>query len=165
MLNALLQNAGRATYHQHSGGHRSGAGGDWGGDGSTDRDAGAGEISTTDEEVQFLRTEVRNIMDNVVTASSAKRYTNGIVNFFIWLFDDSQLHSLFKDWFLVQLRKGHAIDQSLPKKKRQRRTNLQSTIKSALSSIICNDNSTHPFCFHYLNFDIFHDTSRVVRRL
>ena len=153
MFSSLAQ-AGRAVYHQTTS-HRSGESGESGVDGSSGGDAGVGGgMSTTNTDIQ-LRSEVRNIMDNVVTASSVKRYTNGIVNFFIWIFDDSQLHSLFKDWFLVQLRSGHATDQSLPEKKRQRRTNIRRTIKSAISSIICDDSSTHPFCFQFLNFDIF----------
>ena len=133
MFNLLVQ-ARHSTYHQTTG-HRSGENGV---DGSTGGDAGVGGMSMTDADIQ-LRSEVRNIMDNVVTASSVKRYTNGIVNFFIWIFDDSQLHSLFKDWFLVQLRSGHATDQSLPEKKRQRQTNIQSTIKSAIRPMSKND--------------------------
>ena len=152
MFSSLPAQAGRATYHQHSSGesgrsYEGGVGSTGGGD------VGVGE--TTDAADVQLRSEVRNIMENVVTASSAKRYTNGIVNFFLWLFDDSHLHHLFKDWFLVNLITGHAVDQSLPETKRDGRKNIRSTIKSALSSIVGQDCSTHPLSFQFLNFDIF----------
>ena len=76
-----------------------------------------------DEDCQ-LRDEVRRIMANVVTASSAKRYVNGIVNFFMWSFDDESLHCLFKDWFLVKMSNDHDSDLSLPENKRKSQKNL-----------------------------------------
>ena len=54
-------------------------------------DGGSSERSDRGEK---LSSEVRSIMDNVVTQSSIKTYTNGIVNFFIWVFDDDSMNNL-----------------------------------------------------------------------
>ena len=77
-----------------------------------------------------LSNEVRSIMDNVVTETSVKRYTNGIVNFFIWVFDNELLNaSLFKNWFLYDLRDANTRDLALSEKKRLGRKHLRSVIK------------------------------------
>ena len=61
-----------------------------------------------------LTSEVRNIMENVVSESSVRAYTNGIVNFFIWVFEDITIkHILFKDWFLLNLSVTNAKDLAL----------------------------------------------------
>ena len=62
-----------------------------------------------------LSSEVRSIMDNVVSASSVKAYTNSIVNFFIWVFEDRTINNtLFKDWFLQDLTDANVKDLALP---------------------------------------------------
>ena len=133
---------GRAMQHRAATSSRGGDGG-----GSSERSGRRGS---------GLTSEVRSIMDNVVTPSSVKTYTNGIVNFFIWVFDDDSINNLlFKDWFLQDITDGNAKDLALTPKKRKGRKHLRSAIKDALLSIIRDDKDTHPFLFDSFTFQIF----------
>ena len=103
-----------------------------------------------------LSSQVRSIMDNVVSASSVKVYTNNVVNFFIWVFEDRTINNtLFKDWFLQDLTDANVKDLALSSKKRKARKHLRNAIKTALSSIIRDDNDTHPFLFESFTFHNF----------
>ena len=104
-----------------------------------------------------LSSEVQSIMDSVVSASSVRSYTNGIVNFFMWVFEDRTInHTLFTDWFLQSLTDANVKDLALPTpKKRKAKKKLRAAIKTALTSIVCDDKNTHPFLFDSFNFHIF----------
>ena len=121
---------------------------------TTESGEGGGDAVPVPEVQVQLRNEIRNIMDNVVTATLVKRYTNGIVNFFLWVYD-TELHFLFKFWFLNMLNESHAEDTSLPERKQAARKNLRNSIKDTIALIDRDDATTHPFCLTLLTFDIF----------
>ena len=52
--------------------------------------------------------EVQNVMDNVVAESLVEKYTNRIINLFLWVFDNQELRTLlFKPWFIFDLENSH----------------------------------------------------------